>query len=93
MSVTNFPVAATTWTFKDKPLFEALDIIHLLGFSDVELWGEGVHLDPRGPIPGFGRAGFGHGPLGLAAHSIHAPFRGLDLTSPDAGCAAGRCRR
>lgn len=85
MSVTNFPVAATTWTFKDKPLFEALDIIHLMGFSDVELWGEGVHLDPRGPIPDLGELASAMDRLGLAAHSIHAPFRGLDLTSPDGG--------
>lgn len=79
------PVVASTWTFKDKTLFEALDIIHLLGFSDVELWAQGVHLDPRGELPDVGELASVMDRLGLTAHSIHAPFRELDLTSADPG--------
>lgn len=79
------PVVATTWTFKDKSLFEALDIVHLLGFSDVELWAEGVHLDPRGELPDVAELASALDRLGLTAHSIHAPFRGLDLTAADGG--------
>lgn len=83
--MTGFPVVATTWTFKDKPIFEALDIIHLLGVSDVELWAEGVHLDPREELPDVGELASAMDRIGLAAHSIHGPFRGLDLTSADGG--------
>lgn len=84
-ALSNFSAAATTWTFKAKPLFEALDLIHLLGFMDVELWAEGVHLDPRGEPPDLDELAAAMDRIGLAAHSIHAPFRGLDLTSPDPG--------
>lgn len=83
--MTNVSVVASTWTFKDKTLFEALDIVHLLGLSDVELWAEGVHLDPRGDVPDVGELTSVIDRLGLTAHSIHAPFRGLDLTSADGG--------
>lgn len=83
--MTSFPVVAATWTLKDKPLFEALDIIHLMGVSDVELWAEGVHLDPRGELPDVGELASAMDRIGLAAHSIHGPFRGLDLTAADGG--------
>ena len=72
--MTSFPVVAATWTLKDKPLFEALDIIHLMGVSDVELWAEGVHLDPRGELPDVGELASAMDRIGLAAHSIHGPF-------------------
>lgn len=81
--MTSFPVVATTWTLKDKPLFEALDIIHLLGISDVELWAEGVHVDPRGEVPDADELTAVMDRIGLMAHSIHAPFRGVDLTASD----------
>lgn len=83
--MTSFPIVATTWTLKDKSLYEALDIIHLLGLSDVELWGEGVHVDPRGELPDPDELAAAMDRIGLAAHSIHAPFKGLDLTAADAG--------
>lgn len=80
-----YPVVAATWTLKERPLFEALDIVHLLGLSHVELWGEGVHVDPRGALPDLDELGAVLDRIGLTAHSIHAPFRGLDLTAADAG--------
>lgn len=83
-----FPIVATTWTLNDRPLFEALDLLHLLGAADVELWGEGGHVDPRREPPDPDELAAVLDRLGLAAYSIHAPFTGLDLTSPDADVRA-----
>lgn len=77
-------VVGSTWTFKQGDLFTALDMLHLLGVDDVELWAEGAHLDPRLPLPDVGEVGATLDRLGLLAHSMHAPFRALDLTVPDA---------
>jgi len=77
-----FRLAVSTWTFSQRPLFEALDILHLLGATDVELWANGTHLDPRCEPPEIEEVAAALDRLGLAAHSLHAPFRGLDLAAP-----------
>ncbi|OUN00168.1 MAG: hypothetical protein BAA04_09440 [Firmicutes bacterium ZCTH02-B6] len=79
-----FRLAVSTWTFKQRSLFEALDILHLLGATDVELWADGAHLDPRLALPEIEEVAAALDRLGLAAHSLHAPFRGLDLAAPAA---------
>lgn len=80
---TGLQVAASTWTFRKQPLFEALDIVHLLGVTHVELWGDGTHLDPRLALPETEEIAAALDRLGLAAHSLHGPFRGLDLAAAD----------
>lgn len=75
------PVAASTWTFKDHPLLTALDMVHLLGLTEVVLWAEGVHLDPRGQLPDLEEVGSALDRLGLWPTGMQAPFTGLDLTT------------
>lgn len=76
-------VAASTWTFRQYPLLKALDVIHLLGITEVELWAEGVHLDPRADLPDLEEVASALDRLGLWATGMHGPFRGLDLTVAD----------
>lgn len=77
------PVAASTWTFKQYPLLKALEVIHLLGVTEVELWAEGTHLDPRGELPDLTEVASALDRLGLWPSGMHAPFKGLDLTVAD----------
>lgn len=79
----SLPVAASTWTFRQYPLLKALDVIHLLGITEVELWAEGVHLDPRTDLPDLEEVGSALDRLGLWPTGMHAPFLGLDLTEAD----------
>src|SRR5690625_1653660 len=81
--MTGRPVAVSTWTFKRHSLLEALDAIHLLGLSDVELWAEGVHLDPGGVMPDLEEVAAALDRLGLWPTAMQAPFKGLDLTPAD----------
>lgn len=76
-------VAASTWTFKEYPLLKALEVIHLLGVGEVELWAEGAHLDPRGELPDLEAAGSALDRLGLWPTGMHGPFKGLDISSAD----------
>lgn len=77
-------VAASTWTFRNYSLLKALDVIHLLGITEVELWAEGAHLDPRGDLPDLEEVGSALDRLGLWPAAMHAPFRGLSLLETDA---------
>lgn len=76
-------VAVSTWTFRTQPLFAALDILHLLGVTAVELWGDRAHLDPRLGLPDPEEIGAALDRLGLTLHSVHGPFRGMDLAADD----------
>ena len=64
----------TTWTLEHMPLQEALDIFHRQGFSEVEIWADTVHLDPRAN-PDIGQVKKWLKEYGLKVHSVHAPFR------------------
>ena len=87
VAVTKFPVARSRHyvDVQGQTPFRSAGPIHLLGFLDVELWAEGRAPGPPRRAAGFGRAGRGHGPHRAGGPRIHAPFRGLDLTSPDPG--------
>lgn len=69
-------LAGTTWTARELALAEALQVVRAAGLTTVEVWGEGVHLDPRVP---------GYQPLSvrraladdLAVGSVHLPFHGV----------------
>lgn len=76
-------LAASTWTFKEYPLLKALEVIHLSGVAEVELWAEGAHLDPRGDVPDLEAVGAALDRLGLWPSGMHAPFKGLDLSGTE----------
>ncbi|HEY8417682.1 MAG TPA: sugar phosphate isomerase/epimerase family protein [Limnochordales bacterium] len=75
-------VAVSTLVFADRPLFEALDNLHLLGAAAVEVTANEAHLDPRLDLPDLEEIGAALDRLGLSLFSMHAPFRGLDLAAP-----------
>lgn len=74
-------LAGTTWTARDLPLEDALGVVHEAGLTTVEVWAEGVHLDPRcsgyqaRPI----RRALAHGP---AVVSVHLPFAAVSDGAP-----------
>jgi len=72
----------STWFYVDRSLEEALVRIAEAGFRQVELWADQAHLDPRkspdiGAIKGLLRD------LDLRVYSVHLPFSGMELGSPD----------
>ena len=72
----------SSWLYLHHSLEEALPRIARAGFRQVELWADQTHLDPRAnpdlpAIEALLRR------LGLEVHSVHLPFSGLDLGSPD----------
>lgn len=67
--------AISTWTFLDLDLASSLEAAAEAGFSGVEIWAEGAHLDPRRAGPSEARAaGALCEKLGLKPVSLHAPF-------------------
>lgn len=85
-------VAASTWTFRHYSLLKALDVIHLLGVTEVELWAEGVHMDPRGDMPDVEEVGSALDRLGLWPVAMHAPFRGMTLLEGEKSSAVSVLR-
>jgi len=75
-------VAVSTWVFADRPLFEALDVMHLLGAAALEVSADEAHLDPRRDLPDLKEVAAAVDRLGLSLFSLHAPFRGLNLAAP-----------
>ena len=65
---------ASTWTLEHRPLKDALDAFHCYGFSQVEIWADTVHLDPR-VKPDIPQVKAWLRQYGMAVHSLHAPFR------------------
>lgn len=61
-------LVGTTWTARQLPLDDALAVVRDAGLTAVEIWAEGVHLDPR-----VG-SGTPHLPAGLDVVSVHLPF-------------------
>ncbi|HEY8418022.1 MAG TPA: sugar phosphate isomerase/epimerase family protein [Limnochordales bacterium] len=68
--------------FADRPLFEALDVMHLLGAAALEVSADEAHLDPRRDLPDLKEVAAVVDRLGLSLFSLHAPFRGLNLAAP-----------
>ncbi|HSK69428.1 MAG TPA: TIM barrel protein, partial [Candidatus Limnocylindria bacterium] len=68
--------ALSTWTLDGLGLRDALGAIRDAGFSDVEIWADNVHLDPR-LDPDVPQAKRWLREFGQSLHSIHAPFRGF----------------
>jgi len=73
--------AVSTWHYFVDPLAEALDGIAAAGFRLVEFWADSAHLDPR-VRPDRRALAAQLSRLRLQAHSIHAPFSGLELGRP-----------
>ncbi len=68
----------STWSMGKDPL-EALERVAEAGFRRVEIWS-----DPPGVLSGYVDELFNAlGNWGLKACSLHAPFSGLDVSSPD----------
>lgn len=74
-------VVGTTWTARDLPLEDALGVVRECGLAAVEVWAEGVHLDPR--AGGHRRASVRRVlDSGLAVASVHLPFHGVAIGAP-----------
>jgi sugar phosphate isomerase/epimerase len=80
--------AVSTFLYEEDYTVDlALEAIARAGFTQVELWADRVHVDPRCnvDIPAVKRQ---LSDLGLHAHAIHTPFRGFDrFDDQDAGRA------
>lgn len=74
-------LAGTTWTARDLGLPDALALAREAGLSMVEIWAEGVHLDPRttGFRPDRIRRALGSD---LEVVSVHLPFDGVAEGAP-----------
>lgn len=74
-------LAGTTWTARNLPLEDALGVVREAGLTAVEVWAEGVHLDPRA-------GGYQSVPVrraladGLAVVSVHLPFHAVSEGAP-----------
>lgn len=74
-------LAGTTWTARELPLAGALAVVRAAGLTAVEVWAEGVHLDPR--VPGYQPAAVRRA-LGddLSVVSVHLPFHAVAEGEP-----------
>ncbi len=81
--------AISTYMFEHEPLDAALEAIARQGFSQVELWGDTVHLDPRA-MPNTSLIGMQLKDLRLHAHALHTPFRNFPVFVDE---QEGRCWR
>ncbi|WP_165964155.1 sugar phosphate isomerase/epimerase family protein [Actinomadura sp. KC216] len=69
-------LAGTTWSCADQDLLTALDTLLRAGFTEVEIWAEGRHLDPRVEPDVEAVAGWlRRSPL--TVRSVHLPFDGV----------------
>lgn len=74
-------LAGTTWTARELSLEDALGVVREAGLTTVEVWAEGVHLDPRA-------GGYQPAPVrrvlarGLAVVSVHLPFHAVSEGAP-----------
>jgi sugar phosphate isomerase/epimerase len=66
-------LAGTTWTARHLSLEDALDVVREAGLRLVEVWADGVHLDPR--TSGYETAALRRAlGRGLSVVSVHLPF-------------------
>lgn len=77
-------VGISTWVYFWRPLKEVLRDIAEAGYSNVEIWADKTHLDPR-ISPDLSAVKDLLNSLHLKVHSLHAPFSGLDIASLDEG--------
>lgn len=66
-------LVGSTWTCPDLDLLTALETLERAGFTEVEVWAEGFHLDPRvkPAVDGLVTWLDAHS---LAVRSVHLPF-------------------
>lgn len=74
--------ALSTWLYQSQPLGVALKALAETGFSEVELWADMVHLEPR-INPDIEEVARLVSQFKLHVHSVHAPFHGLNIGSQD----------
>jgi len=74
----------STWVYFWKPLEDVLRKIADTGYSNVEIWADKTHLDPR-ISPDLSALKDLLNSFHLKVHSLHAPFSGLDIASLDGG--------
>ncbi|MFG1999938.1 sugar phosphate isomerase/epimerase family protein [Spirillospora sp. NPDC048911] len=66
-------LAGTTWSCPGQTLLEALETLEQAGLFDVEVWADGMHLDPRvDPEPDRVARWLASRPLQV--RSVHLPF-------------------
>ena len=75
-------LSISTWVYFWEPLEQVLRKIADTGYTNVEIWGDKAHLDPRisPDIPLLKDLLNG---LHLKVHSLHAPFSDVDISSLD----------
>jgi sugar phosphate isomerase/epimerase len=66
-------LVGTTWSCPGQPLPQALQTLEEVGFHEVEIWAEGMHLDPR-VDPDLGSVTRWLASRHLAIGSVHLPF-------------------
>jgi len=73
-------LAGTTWTAQQLPLDDALGVIREAGLTKVEIWAEGVHLDPLagGYRPTAVRTALAND---LTVVSVHLPFHPIPASA------------
>lgn len=72
----------STWVYFWKPLEEVLDDIAEAGYSNVEIWADKTHLDPR-ISPDLSALKDLLNSLYLKVHSLHALFSDVNIASLD----------
>jgi sugar phosphate isomerase/epimerase len=75
-------VGISTWVYFWRPLTEVLRDIAEAGYSNVEIWADKTHLDPRISLDLSAVKDLLNS-LHLKVRSLHAPFSGLDIASLD----------
>ena len=75
-------LSISTWVYFWQPLEQVLRKIADTGYTNVEIWGDKTHLDPR-ISPDIPLLKDLLNSLHLKAYSLHAPFSGIDIASLD----------
>ena len=75
-------LSISTWVYFWEPLEQVLRKIADTGYTNVEIWGDKTHLDPR-ISPDIPLLKDLLNSLHLKVHSLHAPFSGVDIASLD----------
>lgn len=75
-------IGISTWVYFWQPLEQVLRKIADTGYTNVEIWGDKTHLDPR-ISPDIPLLKDLLNSLHLKVHSLHAPFSGVDIASLD----------
>lgn len=75
-------LSISTWVYFWEPLEQVLGKIADTGYTNVEIWGDKTHLDPR-ISPDITALKDLLNRLHLKVHSLHAPFSDVDISSLD----------